>query len=70
MLGKQAEQLLIQAIDMYVELTNSSRPGGSQETAQTVLDNLSQLLPNVDEAERQLIFKRHPQLRDRLASSK
>ena len=68
--GERVRRLLIDSVDWYVGLANRSLAAGSHRNALTIMDNLSRLLPELDERDRRLILKQHPQLQERLASGK
>jgi tetratricopeptide (TPR) repeat protein len=68
--GARVQRLLLESVDWYVALANRSRAAGSQRNAAAIMNNLSRLLPELDEGDRRLILKQHPQLHARLAPGK
>ena len=60
-------QLLTDAVAHYVSHANASLAAGSRADAQLVLDNLSQLLPELPDREKRTVLEQHAQLDRRLA---
>jgi len=60
-------QLLTDAVAHYVSHANASLAAGSRADAQLVLDNLSQLLPELPDREKRSVIEQHRELERRLA---